>query len=136
MIHHDVAFSFAGENRDFVEKVKNALDLTGYDVFYDNDYTSEIWGTDLTVSLPEHYINSQYVVLILDDFYLKKMWTFFERQVIIENYLKLKGGDYILPVFLNASRVDVPGLSGLIGYVKCDSNNPQYLIDLLLKKLK
>jgi hypothetical protein len=136
MIEHDVAFSFAGENRDFVESIKNELVSHGFNVFYDNDYLVDLWGTDLTTTLPAHYINSRFVVLFLDKYYLQKMWTFFERQVIIENYLKLRGRNYLLPVFLNGFKEQVPGLSGLIGYLNCKTNNPMYLVNILLKKLK
>lgn len=136
MDKHDVAFSFAGENRNFVETIKETLVKSGYDVFYDNDFKVDLWGSDLTVTLPEHYLNSRYVVLIIDEYYLQKMWTFFERQVIVENYLKLKGADYLLPVRLNNFNEKVPGISGIIGYIACPTDNPDYLIDLLLKKLK
>lgn len=135
MTNHDIAFSFAGENRAFVEVIKNALVLNKYDVFYDDDYKAELWGSDLSVALPTHYINSRLVLLFIDDNYLKKMWTFFERQVIIENYLKLRGIDYILPVYLDDFKEKVPGLSGLIGYLNCRTDNPDYLINLLLEKL-
>lgn len=135
MNKHDIAFSFAGENRDFIEKVKTILVNHGLDIFYDNDFTVELWGSDLTVTLPAHYINSKFVVLFLDEFYLKKMWTFFERQVIIENYLKLKGEDYLLPVRIDGFSEKVPGLSGILSYISCTTNNPDYLADLLLKKL-
>jgi hypothetical protein len=136
MVKHDVAFSFAGENRIFVEHINTVLKLSGFNVFYDNDYAVDLWGSDLTITLPEHYNNSRYVVLFIDEYYLRKMWTFFERQVIIENYLKLKGNNYILPVFLNGFEGKVPGLSGLIGHLSCKTDNPDYLINLLLEKLK
>jgi hypothetical protein len=112
------------------------LVLNNLDVFYDNDFIVELWGTDLTITLAEHYNNSRFVVLLIDDYYLQKMWTFFERQVIIEKYLKLRGSEYLLPVYFNDFKGNVPGLSGLIGHISCKSNNPDYLIKLLLQKLK
>jgi hypothetical protein len=133
----DVAFSFAGENRGFVEDVKNDLRKGGYNVFYDNDYKSELWGSDLTIELPKKYYESQFVVLFLDDNYLNKMWTFFERQIIIEKYLRDRGADYILPVLLNDFNKPIPGISGLIGHLKI--NVPQdkdLLVDMIIRKLK
>lgn len=133
---YDLALSFAGENRLFVEGVKNEILQNGFSVFYDNDFQSELWGSDLTIELPKRYIDSRFVALFIDDFYLKKMWTFFERQVIIENYLKLNGADYILPILLNGFNGQVPGLSGLVGHVKIDTNiDKDYLVKLLLQKI-
>lgn len=136
MYTHDISFSFAGENRALVEIIKNKLVAKGFDVFYDEDYLVDLWGTDLTESLADHYLNSKFVVLFIDDYYLKKMWTWFERQVIIEKFLSLKGKEYLLPVFLDDFTGKLPGLSGLFGFVKCRSNDTEYLVDLILKKLK
>ena len=133
---YDLAVSFAGENRQFVEHVKSEIQNHGFTIFYDNDFQTELWGSDLTIELPKRYIDSRFVALFLDDYYLNKMWTFFERQIIIENYLKLKGADYILPIFLNGFSGQVPGLSGLVGHLTIDTmKDKDYLVQLLLKKL-
>jgi hypothetical protein len=136
MILFDVAFSFAGENRVFVEDIKNELTKQGIKVFYDNDYKSELWGSDLTVELPKKYHASRFVALFLDDNYLNKMWTFFERQIIIEKYLKEHGASYILPILLNGFAKPVPGISGLVGYLKADTTaDKDLLVSMFLEKL-
>ena len=134
---YDLAFSFAGENRLFVEDVKNEIQLGGFSVFYDNDFQAQLWGADLTIELPKHYNDSKYVVLFLDDNYLNKMWTFFERQIIIERYLQLKGSEYILPINLNGFNKMVPGISGLVGYININTQtDKQLLVNLLIKKIQ
>lgn len=136
MYMHDIAFSFAGENRVFVEKIRNKIVENGFDVFYDDDYIVELWGTDLTESFPDHYINSRYVVLFIDEYYLKKMWTYFERQIVIEKFISLKGKEYLLPVYLNGFMGKLPGLPSIIGFINCSTENPDYLISLIMQKLK
>ena len=135
---YDIAFSFAGENRPFVEGIKNSLLLQGLNVFYDNDFQSELWGKDLTEELPKHYYDSNYVAIFIDEYYLEKMWTYFERQILITKHLREKGPEYILPIYLNDFNGDVPGLSKLVSYVrvKTDSVGESDLVNLLINKLK
>ena len=42
----DVAVSFAGEDREFVEEVVAQLKQAGLRVFYDSDYVAEMWGEE------------------------------------------------------------------------------------------
>ena len=134
---YDLALSFAGENREFVEKIKSKLQQQGISLFYDNDFQVALWGSDLTIELPKHYLNARYVCIFIDKFYLEKMWTFFERQVIIENYLKLKGADYILPIFLNGFNETLPGLSSLVVHLDIDTNKDEdFLTKMLFEKIK
>ena len=44
---YDVVLSFAGEDRNYVEKVANKLLYKGIKVFYDNFETVDNWGKDL-----------------------------------------------------------------------------------------
>ncbi|MGH9429218.1 MAG: hypothetical protein ACRD2L_23290, partial [Terriglobia bacterium] len=41
---YDLAFSFAGEQRDYVEATKMACEKLGLRVFYDRDKGNEWWG--------------------------------------------------------------------------------------------
>lgn len=41
---YDVTFSFAGAQRDYVEKVKESLKNYCISVFYDNDNNIDLWG--------------------------------------------------------------------------------------------
>jgi len=41
---YDLAFSFAGEHREYVEQTKNACEQLGLSVFYDRDKNNEWWG--------------------------------------------------------------------------------------------
>lgn len=44
---YDVALSFAGEDRKYVEAVAVELKKLGIQVFYDKFETTDLWGKDL-----------------------------------------------------------------------------------------
>src|SRR5438132_13166059 len=89
---YEAALSFAGEDRVFAEAVATSFHQEGIQIFYDNFYTSELWGEDLSVKLREiYYVESRYCIMILSDHYLQKMWTSFERQQAIERLIGQNG---------------------------------------------
>ena len=51
----DVALSFAGAQRDYVEQVAQALKARGVRCFYDADEEIELWGKYLADELPVIY---------------------------------------------------------------------------------
>lgn len=138
---YDLAISFAGENRSIAEALAIALKREGYNIFYDDFEKADLWGRDLSIELPFRYNNSAFCIMLLSNYYLDKMWTTLERQVIISKFLQLNGNDYILPVRLDGFSGDVPGISKLTGYISIDSKTQiPYLIDLtktiLTKRLR
>ena len=134
---YDVALSFAGENRDFVRKVADSIKDAGYTIFYDEYEEAILWGKDLTEELPKRYEGAQYCIVFFSDSYKKKMWTYFERQVIISHFLKKSGKKYLLPVFLDGFDSNIPGVTDIIGYVAIDSAKDfQKLEKMVLEVLK
>ena len=132
---YDVAITFAGENRRFAEAVATGLREAGVNVFYDDFYASDLWGEDLSVSLRKVYHEaSRFCIMVISAPYVEKMWTNFERQQAIERLIKQKGQSYILPVRLDGYKNEVPGLSGMIGFLSVDSSQPDRVIDAFLKK--
>lgn len=132
----EVALSFAGENRDFAGVVAQSLRQEGVQVFYDNFYAADLWGTDLSIKLRDvYYGGSRYCIMILSESYLQKMWTMFERQQAIERLITQRGDAYILPVRLDGFSAEVPGLSNLIGYLSVRSNEPQKVVENFLHKI-
>jgi len=134
MKKYDIAISFAGEHRKLVDFV--AKGLQEFDVFYDVFEQHVLWGSDLTVALPQKYINARYCLVFISEEYLNKMWTTLERQTIISEFLKRKGHDYVLPVRVDGFKGSVPGLTDLTGYLDIASNEGQKLIDLIKLKLE
>ena len=65
---YDVALSFAGEDRETVERFANLLEADGFSVFYDNWSKAELWGKDLYVHLTKIYRDeSKYCLMLLSE---------------------------------------------------------------------
>ena len=52
---YDVALSFAGEDRNYVEQIAELLRSRHIRVFYDEYMVADMWGNDLYVLLDEIY---------------------------------------------------------------------------------
>jgi TIR domain len=112
---YDIAVSFAGEQRDFVEDVVRGLNLPKGRVFYDADYKGTLWGEELTEVFTNLYRDeARYVVMFISREYAEKEWCILERRAALRRRMMTKGA-YILPVRLDATKLDeVEGLLGTI----------------------
>ena len=54
---YDVAFSFAGDDRQIVESLANRLKQQNVSVFYDRDKQSQMWGENLQEYLTDIYLS-------------------------------------------------------------------------------
>lgn len=78
---YDVALSFAGEQRAYVEKVAAALRRRGIRPFYDDYEQAVLWGKDLYEHLDWVYQKAaRYCVLFASEAYARKVWTTHERR--------------------------------------------------------
>jgi len=69
---YDVALSFAGEDREYVEKIATELRDAGVSVFYDTFQRAELWGKNLVDHLAEIYQKrSRYVVMFISKPYVE-----------------------------------------------------------------
>ena len=70
---YDVAFSFAGEDREYVEKVALFLKKKNIAVFYDYFEEENLWGKNLITYLEDIYTNqSKYCVIFISQYYAQK----------------------------------------------------------------
>ncbi len=130
----DVAVSFAGEDRDIVERVKDILNESGYTVFYDFDVQHQLWGTDLRVKLADVYANdAQYMVIFLSKHYPEKDWTNFELEIGKEARGK-RTETYLLPVIIDS--VPIVGLSSNVGHIDLRRCSPEDLANSLIEKIE
>ena len=60
----DVALSFAGAQRTYVERVAAALKARGVRCFYDADEQLELWGGNLAEELPRIYAEESAAVVV------------------------------------------------------------------------
>lgn len=130
---YDVAISFAGEDRSYVEPYAQGLQKRGVRVFYADFAQVDLWGTDLYDTFDSIYrLKARYCVLFLSQHYAAKVWTNHERKVAQARAVA-ENRDYMLPIRLDAT--EIPGLRPTIGYrewarVGCDG-----LVDATIRKV-
>jgi hypothetical protein len=130
----DVAVSFAGEDRDLVERFRELLNNAGYAVFYDFDEQHKFWGANLRRKLGEVYArDAQYMVVFLSKTYPEKDWPNFEMEVGREARTK-RPGTYMLPIVVDD--VQIVGLSQDIGHVDLRKTTLEEAVELLVRKIE
>ena len=130
---YDVALSFAGENRTYVEKVAVLLKESGVSVFYDGFETAALWGKNLIDHLAQIYRHrSKFVVMFVSKHYVEKAFPTHERQHAQERALLAKE-EYILPARFDDT--EVPGMTSTVAYVDLRNTSPEKLAELILKKI-
>lgn len=135
---YDVALSFAGEQRMYVEKVASSLKRLGVSCFYDNDNQVDLWGKNLIQYLSDIYINqSKYCVIFISKEYCEKNWTIFESEAAEErNFFSHdfeRYQQYILPVRFDNS--EIPGLRSSWGYIDGTKVSPEELAEKIAQKV-
>jgi hypothetical protein len=130
---YDLAISFAGEQRGLADTLARLLDAAGYSIFYDEFQQAELWGRDLSVTLPPVYSReARYCLIILSSAYLEKPWTKHERRSAIEEFIERRS-DFIL--CLKIEDIELPGYSSLHGYISFARFDIDAVYKLLLQKL-
>lgn len=132
-LEFDVALSFAGEDRAYVEKVAKRLKTKGIKVFYDNFNKVQLWGNNLIDHLGEVYSKqSRFIVMFISKHYAEKEWTNHERKFAQERAFKLKK-NCILPARFD--NTPIPGLPVTLGYIDLQTITPIQLADLIIEKV-
>ena len=130
---YEIALSFAGEDRKYVEDVAQCLIKNNITVFYDEFEESNLWGKDLYVYLDEIYRKeSRFCIMFLSQHYAKKLWTSHERA---SSQARAFGQheEYILPVKLDET--EIPGIRPTTGYLDDKKLSPDKICSAILKKL-
>lgn len=136
MKKYDVALSFAGEERDFVDEVYQELKRENVNVFYDFDeeITNDLWGKELIEVLDDVYRKrSKCVVMFISENYASKVWTKLERRSALANALNEKR-EYVLPARFDETQL--PGLLPTIAYVDLNEETPQSFAKKIIRKLE
>ena len=130
---YDVALSFAGENRAYVEAVAKSLRAKGVSVFYDLFEEANLWGKNLYEYLSDIYQNkAKYTVIFISHFYNKKLWTNHERSSMQARAFQ-ESKEYILPARFDDT--EIPGILNTIGYISLKGKSPEAFADLIVRKL-
>jgi hypothetical protein len=130
---YDVALSFAGEDRPYVEQVAEQLTARGIKVFYDNYEKADLWGKDLYTHLSDVYQNKAlYTLMFISEHYKGKVWPRHERAAAQARALE-EGREYILPARFDDT--DIPGLLPTTKFVDLRSVKPVEVALLVCEKL-
>jgi len=130
-----IAFSFAGEKRDFVAEVAAILaQRFGEErVLYDKYLKAEFSRSDLAFYLPELYHDqSDLVVVVYCPDYEKKEWCGLEWNAIYDLIKKRRVEEVMLTRF---EQVEAKGLHSLAGYSDLDHETPATTAGLILERL-
>jgi len=129
---YDVVFSFAGEDRGYVEAAAEILRANGITLFYDEYEQVYLWGKDLAEHLGKVYSRcGKYCVMFISKAYKEKMWTRHERRCAVSRAL-VERTEYILPVMIED--VEFPDIPITTAYLKAPSE-ARLLADRVMAKL-
>ncbi|NQV27777.1 MAG: TIR domain-containing protein [Rhodopirellula sp.] len=132
----DVALSFPGEHRTFVEEVAKSLSrsLTREKVFYDRFYEAELARPNLDTYLQHIYHNDvNLVVVVLCKEYDEKEWCGLEFRAI-RDLIKKRRDDEIM--FVRVAQGDVKGVFGIDGYVDAQNRPASEIAGVIRDRLK
>jgi hypothetical protein len=132
--HFDVALSYAGEDRKYVDDIADRLRRRGVKVFYDQYEQVTLWGKDLYEHLDYIYQRAaRFCVLFASEHYARNVWTNHERKSAQARALR-ENEAYILPVRLDGT--EIPGLRSTVVYVDAQSTTSEHLVSLILQKIQ
>lgn len=132
-VEYDVALSFAGEQRPYVDAVAAALRDRGVRVFYDSYEQVNLWGKDLYEHLDYVYQRAaRYCVVFASAEYAQKAWTNHERKSAQAKAIQ-EHTEYILPARFDAT--EIPGIRGTVGYIDLSTVAPEDLALMIETKL-
>ena len=129
----DVAVTFAGEDRAFVDEVVELVKEAGFTVFYDEDAKVEMWGEDLTEFFPDVYERrARYAVMFVSNHYAAKPWTRLERRSVLLRAMQ-SDTPYLLPVRLDSTQL--PGVRSSVAYLDAHVEGPTGVAEAVKEKL-
>ena len=130
---YQIALSFAGEQRKYVEEVAEHLKKLSVKVFYDGFETTNLWGRSGTEAFHEAFAKeSAHVVMFISQAYVTKDWPNLERQAALSRMIKERG-EYILPVRFDDS--EVPGLPADKIFLRAEEYTPEQLATTIAEKI-
>jgi len=130
----DIAVSFAGEDRETIQRYCKILSSNGLRVFYDKYERIGLWGANLYDKLDEVYrTKALFCVIFISKHYAAKVWTNHERQSAQARALQ-ENREYVLPVRLDDT--DILGIPPTIGYEDLRKISVEKLAEMTVKKVR
>lgn len=132
-MQYDVCFSFAGEDRNYVDQVAYYVRHRGISVFYDAYNQVELWGKDLYVHLDNIYRRqSRYCVIFASIHYAEKLWAGHERRSAQARAFS-ENREYILPARFDDT--EIPGIPPTICYIDLRTLAPREFAEMIAEKV-
>jgi hypothetical protein len=131
----DVAFSFPGEVRDYVQSVASEVErLIGpHTYFYDNNYKAQLARPSLDTLLQDVYgRRSRLIVVFLCEKYQDKEWCGIEFRAIKEIIMER---DHAKVMFVRMDDGKVDGVFKTDGYIDGNQHTPQELADFIQERV-
>ena len=129
----DVALSYAGAQRHYVEQVARALKAQGVRCFYDADEQIELWGRYLVDELPAVYGQQAAVVVVfVSAEYAVRDWTRLERRAALARAVRERR-EYVLPARFDDT--PLPGLLSDMAAVDLRGLTPRQFAAMITSKL-
>jgi hypothetical protein len=133
---YDIAVSFAGEHRDYVEHTVEACRELHLRVFYDRDMNNEWWGKNFIREQRKVYgSQTRYFVPFISSEYLAKPIPMDEFSAAMMTAVK-QGDGYVLPVLIGDVRVPPDLLHPHIHYLRAKDYSPKQLAAQLQAKVR
>lgn len=131
---YDVCFSFAGEDRQYVQAVADVATAQGLRIFYDAYEKVELWGKDLYQHLTEVYQKkAAYCAVFISSAYARKLWTKHELRAAQARAFT-ENEEYILPARFDDT--SIPGILPTTGYIDLTKHSPEQFAELLVQKIR
>ncbi|MGH7203254.1 MAG: TIR domain-containing protein [Candidatus Levyibacteriota bacterium] len=130
---YDLAFSFAGEDRTYVEEVKAECDELGLVTYYDKDRKIDQWGESFISEqrkVYSGYKTKHFVPFISQHYFSKQIPTDEFKSALLESTKRKR---YILPIKIDNSDVSVEYLHRDVQYLKKEDYTPKQLAYALKK---
>ncbi len=130
---YDIALSFAGEDRAYVEMVAEQLKARNINVFYDLYAEESLWGKDLYVHLTDLYRKkARFTLMFISKHYAEKLWTNLERKAAQSRAFE-ESSEYILPARFDDT--EIPGMLPTTGFIDLRKKSPIEVAIMVGKKL-
>ncbi|MDR8407989.1 toll/interleukin-1 receptor domain-containing protein [Nonomuraea sp. 3-1Str] len=133
---YDLAVSFAGEHRTYVEETVQACKALGLIVFYSHDMGNDWWGKSFIKEQRTVYgSQTRFFVPFLSTEYLAKPIPMDEFSSAMMTAVK-QGDGYILPVLIGDVQVPAELLHPHIHYLRAEDHTPDQLAEQLRTKVR
>jgi hypothetical protein len=117
---YDVFLSYAGEDRPIAAELADALDGTGFNVWYDK-FQLRV-GDRLLERINDGLNNSRYGLLLISPAFLSKAWPRYETDALVRDWIG--GQKVLLPIWHEVDEATVrehqPGLAGVFALSTAD----------------